>query len=519
MGIHCNANGQKAVSQPATALFNGPPNPQALRDLCNSECWCVDIGPELPAQVQAQRPQQCSSSSSSDGGAVVAADPAATASCAGTEFRDPAIQDNVHCNVFYGQPSVQSCDAAHRLIATEVKDPIFENREFLGQGVPPFYNGFELERTPQYYPEGATAAHECTIAIDLIDEGSTANELENWDYLWGRADAVIQKCVKRLGVGGWTSAGEQDNALGVSVYGPLSQYAQFLAIKYHCETTAEGSAQCESEDVPDPKKQKTGPGDVSSGAGTSSAAQSAPVAEGGTCYKPSDCDAANDYICATDKDIPIESTSWGTFTCRYFPNAGSLIAAVATSIRVGSCRGRCLLGAGGTIEVPANDHVPVAAPAKTLSNSIEASLSCPCNCTYVSRACCMSADGIVAEDATQEIVTTQLPPNGTVCCDGATGNFATSSLQTDNVTKEDAMEYLPHPRQHKSKADFANFDILRTFAAQKPKKGNQPNAARERAMLESLKRSLEEDKRKLDAKLAAKGTSVLGGGSGGWEIG
>ena len=106
---------------------------------------------------------------------------------------------------------------------------------------------------------------------------------------------------------------------------------------------------------------------------------------------------------------------------------------------MGSCRGRCLLGAGGTIEVPANDHVPVAAPAKTLSNSIEASLSCPCNCTYVSRACCMSEDGIVAEDATQEIVTTQLPPNGTVCCDGTTGNFVTSSLQTDNVTKEDAM--------------------------------------------------------------------------------
>ena len=329
MGIHCNANGQKAVSQPATALYNGPPNPQPLRDLCNSECWCVDIGPELPAQVQAQRPQQCSSSSSD---ASVAADPAAVASCAGTEFRDPAIQDNVHCNVFYGQPSVQSCDAAHRLIATEEKDPIFESREFLGHGVPPIYNGFELERTPQYYPEGATAAHECTIAIDLIDGSGDhprfkANDLENWDYLWGRANAVIQKCVKRHGVGGWTSAGtlfqapitsqdttadsrvgEQENAMGVYVYGPLSQYARFLAIKYHCETTAEGSAQCES-DAPDPKKQKTGPGDVSSGAGTSAAAQSAPVAEGGTCYKPSDCDAANDYICATDKDIPIESTS------------------------------------------------------------------------------------------------------------------------------------------------------------------------------------------------------------------
>ncbi|KAL8899967.1 MAG: hypothetical protein Q9207_005928 [Kuettlingeria erythrocarpa] len=443
MGIYCNANGQKAVLQPATALFNGPPNPQALRDLCAEECWCVDIGPDTPLRVQAQRPQQCAI----DSPTAVAADPAATATpaataCEGTEFRDPALKDNIYCDVFYGQPSIQSCNAAHGLIGTEEKGPTGETREFLAQGVPPAFNGFDLERTPQYYPPDAAAAHECTIAIDMIDgTGSNprfrANDLENWDYLWGRANEVIKKCVQGLGVGGWTPAGEQDNAMGVYVYGPLSNYAKFLAIKYACETDAEGSAQC-SSGAPDPKKQKTGPGDVSSGAGASSTAQSAPVAEGGTCYKPSDCDAANDYICATDKDIPLD-TSWGTFTCRYFPNAGSLIAAVATTVKVGSCRGRCLLGAGGTVEIPAHDAVPVAPPAKTLSHTLEASLSCPCNCTYVSRACCLSGDGIVAEDATQEIVTTQLPPNGTVCCDSATGNWAVSGVQTDEVSKAGAI--------------------------------------------------------------------------------
>lgn len=226
--------------------------------------------------------------------------------------------------------------------------------------------------------------------------------------------------------------------MGVYVYGPLSEYAKFLKIKYACEIDAEGSAQCDS-DAPDPKRQKTGPGDVASGAGTSSTAQSAPVPEGGTCYKPSDCDAANDFICATDKDVPLDTTSWGTFTCRYFPNAGSIIAAVATTIKVGSCRGRCLLGAGGTVEIPVNDTVPIAPPAKTLSHSLEASLSCPCNCTYVSRACCLSGDGMVAEDATQEIVTTQLPPNGSVCCDSATGIWAAAGVVSDEVAKEFAI--------------------------------------------------------------------------------
>lgn len=58
----------------------------------------------------------------------------------------------------------------------------------------------------------------------------------------------------------------------------------------------------------------------------------------------------------------------------------------------------------------------------------------------------------------------------------------------------------------KTEADFANFDILKTFAAKKPKKGK---TAREKAMLESLKRSIEEAEKKLDAHLAAKGTFFL----------
>ncbi|KAI4237333.1 MAG: hypothetical protein LQ349_001917, partial [Xanthoria aureola] len=442
MGIYCTPNGQKAVANPPTALYFGPPNPELLRNLCASNCWCVDIGPETPAQVQAQRPQVCSNEDVDPAvdPAAPAAAPAAAALCEGTGFfRNPLLDTNVHCSAFYGQPSAQSCKAALDLIAQEDKEPIAENREFLAQGVPPDYNGFELERVPQYYPPDASDAHDCTIQIDMIDGSGNnprykANDLENWDYLWGRAFAVIEKCVKGRGLGGWTSAGEQDNSMGVYVYGPLSEYARFLAIKTHCETDAEGSAQCDS-DAPDPKKQKTGPGDVSSGgAGTSSTAQSAPVAAGAACYKPSDCDAANNYICATDKSIPGDSTSWGTFTCRYFPNAASIVAAVATTVRVGACRGRCLLGAQGTLEIPINDTVPViAAPANTLSHSIEASLSCPCNCTYVSHACCLSGDGIVAEDASQEIVTTQLPPNGSTCCDGETGKWAATKVEVDTV--------------------------------------------------------------------------------------
>lgn len=57
----------------------------------------------------------------------------------------------------------------------------------------------------------------------------------------------------------------------------------------------------------------------------------------------------------------------------------------------------------------------------------------------------------------------------------------------------------------KTEADFAGFDIFKTFAAKKPKEG-KPKTAREKAILESLKRSIAEEERKLDVKLAAVGT-------------
>ena len=37
-----------------------------------------------------------------------------------------------------------------------------------------------------------------------------SSQLENWDYLWGRADKIREKCVLGLGVGGSALAGKTD---------------------------------------------------------------------------------------------------------------------------------------------------------------------------------------------------------------------------------------------------------------------------------------------------------------------
>ena len=42
----------------------------------------------------------------------------------------------------------------------------------------------------------------------MVSADAKANDLETWDNLWGRAHAIINKCVKGQGMGGWTPAGK-----------------------------------------------------------------------------------------------------------------------------------------------------------------------------------------------------------------------------------------------------------------------------------------------------------------------
>ena len=111
------------------------------------------MSPELPTQVQAQRPQQCSVNNA----AGADADPL-PAACEGNSFRDPNTENNIFCSSFYGFPQNQPCQAALELVNSPDHDPMLDTREFLAQNVPSQYIDMILERTPQYYPPDATEA-------------------------------------------------------------------------------------------------------------------------------------------------------------------------------------------------------------------------------------------------------------------------------------------------------------------------------------------------------------------------
>ena len=143
---------------------------------------------------------------------------------------------------------------------------------------------------------------------------------------------------------------------------------------------------------------------------------------GGSCADPSECDINSDCICASDKGIPLSST-WGTFSCTFVANAAAVVAVAAQY--ASDCRGRCTLDANGTLDIAATATVPVQDP-------LAPELTCPCNCTYVSHACCLSQTRIVWEDPAEKVDTTVQAPNGTVCCDASTGDWTATSAQRDD---------------------------------------------------------------------------------------
>ena len=173
--------------------------------------------------------------------------------------------------------------------------------------------------------------------------------------------------------------------------------------------------------------------------------------------------------------IPL-SSSWGQHVCTYV--AGTAVALASAAIRPNKpCRGRCLLEQNGTIEesstatdskLPASHDPPPADStglpqlnnSETIANTTledkstpssstgalpfripsgfpsplssepthqtSPDLNCPCNCTYVSAACCLSQ--IVWEDPANQIQIEPPPANASVYCDTGSGRWESKIL-------------------------------------------------------------------------------------------
>ena len=222
-------------------------------------------------------------------------------------------------------------------------------------------------------------------------------------------------------------------------------------MKFGCVADADGNYSCEDDsEQPPAKKQKTsgastdvGPPAAAGGAaGSSGGNRLSSGAQSGSCTNYHECDYRNGYTCAATKtavdDFPVDA-SFGTFTCKLASTAASgAFHAAAAYVALGTtCRNRCLLDSNGTFNILANTTTTAAAATGPQPDALMKApmLVAPCNCTYVSAACALSESGIVYEDPGSKINTVVGAPNGTVCCDGGTGQWKLAPVQTDDPPK------------------------------------------------------------------------------------
>ena len=237
MGYYCPpAGGALLVQTPASYLYQflGPPDSQYLKDACLAHCYCTRIAPDDPDPSPAKPASaQCLAGigeGDSESDAESDSDAETNAGGCMEAYNDPQADDGIHCDTTgyaFGHPANMDCQIAQQGIGEGV-DSMTETREFLGVGAESRFEGFHIEQTPFNWTSGGwcylmrfstqlIGKGNCYIQVSMIEGGRHEDaQLENWDYLWGQVEAIREKCVAGLGVGGSASAGKRNPIVGCS---------------------------------------------------------------------------------------------------------------------------------------------------------------------------------------------------------------------------------------------------------------------------------------------------------------
>ena len=484
LGAFCSGENVRFREPRNPLYFQGLEAGAGISSLCRRLCRCYDIAPDIPSIENEPAVKEMA-----DCGGDEEEIPSSPNESSIPQARETAQCPNGHnstsetkhpgqfkCDAFfYGHPESTDCEAAIKKLpdwadATHAIREYFElddlstNSDFhLAQDIQfndgPIFYFRDKVKAPVVTSNGA-----CKVAVLLPDSSrqSAQRTLVGSQALINAAEDLQAECVDRLGSGGkfdhlWLMDG---NILipNIVIFERNSHMDDWLTLKTTKLIT--------SSENPMGSLQK----------GCS-----------GTCMNPKDCDINSDCVCATDKPLPLSST-WGHHACMYIAGAALAHMQAATIEPYTHCRGRCLSEDSGTSNstgaanitnhgilkyntsftnrtilssnnfssppIPYSYHseaLPLTnnsvysykAPTHlraTLTGSSNntdpqpippaTSLTCPCNCTYVSASCCLSP--YVWEDTSKRLQMAPLPANGTVCCNGTSGEWVPKSSLADD---------------------------------------------------------------------------------------
>ena len=203
------------------------------------------------------------------------------------------------------------------------------------------------------------------------------------------------------------------SSLVVVLYEPGSDYDEYV----RAELAAGRLPVADVDGVPY-KVEYISEGELDDTASSGSRAPNAQQVTGRTCGQYCSsvnlCTGGDECKCIAD---PWQSPGSGYFTgaCKlpYFASGRQLLEINLTSTNLVNITGISNTSASAAAS---------AFNAPSLSGGTNTGLACPCNCTYVSKACCLSDSGTVYEAPNLKLGALH-PPNSSMICDPTSGQF------------------------------------------------------------------------------------------------
>lgn len=208
------------------------------------------------------------------------------------------------------------------------------------------------------------------------------------------------------------------SSLVVVLYEPGSKYDDYVMAGLTAGRLPVADGDGLPYKTPNPPVQNSPEGELDDTASSGSRDPNAQQVTGQTCGHY--CSSIN--LCTGDDGCKCIADPWqspgsgyftGTCNLPYFDSGRRLSEVYVNSTSFVNVTG--ILNSSARVEAPAFK-------APSLSGTKYTGLACPCNCTYVSKACCFSNSGMVFEAPSLKLGALQ-PPNSSMVCSPMSGQF------------------------------------------------------------------------------------------------
>lgn len=348
-------------------------------------------------------------------------------------FKASAVISGPVCSILYGQPDPAACqqllenrnslDVPAGIAWTDAVTHCFSLASATRPANCTQNQWYERVKLPRFWSN-----HGCKAALipQQLSNGEIGVDNDDWRHIANVGSNVRLICmdsalfdgVHTVPLGGYRSAGNNRRLVFV-LYASQSIYDQEILADEEAERPVVAVESAEGLPIPADTVNLRVPNSGGRGTVSSENTPAAPTSKGPLCGQS--C-AGPAHLCYGKDGCICIADAWQGTGSGFFTGTCKIPYSWQRTNGEGSGRGLVEIGFNSTSSSNSTGALPLLA--QSLGNLT--GMACPCNCTYVSDACCSSVSGIVYETASFKLGVLE-PPDSQTFCNTTTGEFQGTS--------------------------------------------------------------------------------------------